>query len=557
MSRARRLVPALLLGVALTACSGGADSTSGPTRVATVDVTPATVNIGVGATQQLAAAPRNSSGGLVAGKTTTWSTSSLAVATVDATGLVRGIGAGSATVTATVDGKSGSAAVTVTNLPVATITLLPASLALVVGGTATLTPTLFDANNAALTGRVVTWSSANTAVATVSASGLVTGVATGSTVVTATSEGRSASASITVTPNTAVTFTLSGRVVEAAGTPGVVGARVSALDVNAAVMATTTTDATGNWSLTGLALGSVVRLAFSATGYVSTSMAPITVSATATIESAPLARISSATGGVSGRARDVTTNAVIATGIAVELRDGMNATTGLAVQSSTTAADGTYGFVGVAAGTYTLVMRGAGYVQASRTVTVSGGATTANADLTLSASANANQWRIVLTWVSAVRDLDLYLTLPGAGTARQQIYFLQPGNCAAAPFACLDLDAASAPGPETVTISQLGTGTYRFYVQNYNAPSSAADSTLMRSGAQVRIYRANALVATYQVPQQPGTLWTVAELDGAAGTLTPRNTMSAGAPGDPTAALRAPDQRVSKSGKRDPGLRLP
>jgi hypothetical protein len=382
-------------------------------------------------------------------------------------------------------------------------------------------------------------------------------VATGSTTVTATSEGRSATAPVTVTPNTAVTFTLSGRVVEAAGSPGVVGARVSALDASAAVIATTTTDATGNWSLAGLALGSSVQLAFSATGYVSATMAPFTISAAATIESAPLARTSAATGGVNGRARDVTTNAVITTGIAVELRDGMNATTGLAVQSTTTAADGTYSFTGVAAGTYTLVMRGAGYAQTSRTVTVSGGATTANVDLSLSASANANQWRVVLTWVSAARDLDLYLTLPGTGTARQQIYFLQPGNCAAAPFACLDLDAATAPGPETITISQLGTGTYRFYVQNYNAPSSAADSTLMLSGAQVRVYRANALVATYPVPQQPGTLWTVAELDGAAGTLTPRNTMSAGAPGDPTAALRAPDRRVSKSGKRDPGLRLP
>jgi len=561
VSRSRRLVPARLLGaalaVALAACSGGSDPASGPTHVATVDVTPTTVNIGVGATQQLAAAPRNGSGGLVAGKTASWSSSSAAVATVDPTGLVRGVSAGSATVTATVDGVSGAAGVTVTNLPVATVTLLPASLTVVVGATYPLQITLADANGAALTGRVVAWSTANSAVASVGSSGVVTGVAVGTTVITATSEGKSAAASVAVTPNTAVTFTLSGRVVEAAGTPGVSGARVSALDANAAVLATTTTDATGNWSLSGLALGTVVQLAFSATGYVATSMAPFAISATATIESAPLARTSAATGGVSGRARDVSTNAVITTGMAVELHDGMNATTGLATQSTTTAADGTYGLAGVVAGTYTLVMRGAGYAQSARTVTVSGGATTANMDLTLSASANANQWRAVLTWVSASRDLDLYLTLPGTGTTRQQIYFLQPGNCAAAPFACLDRDAATAPGPETVTISQLGTGLYRFYVQNYNAPSSAGDSTLMLSGAQLRIFRGSTQVATYPVPQQAGTLWTVAELDGATGTLTPRNTMSAGAPGDPSAALRAPDGRVSKSGKRDLGLRLP
>ncbi|MCX5762409.1 MAG: Ig-like domain-containing protein [Gemmatimonadetes bacterium] len=557
MSRSRRSFPALLLAITLTACAGGSDSANGPTRVTTVDVSPTTVDIAVGATQQLAAAPRNSSGAIVAGKTATWSTSSAAVATVDAAGLVRGVGAGSASISATVDGIAGASSITVTAVPVATVTLAPALLSVPVGGTGTLTATLASAGGTALTGRVVTWASSNTAVATVNASGMVAGVAIGTAVVTATSEGRSGTASITVTPNTATTFTASGRVVEAAGTPGVSGARVTAQDANAAVIATTTADATGNWSLAGLPLGGTVEFVISATGYVSTTVAPITISAAVTVETVPLARSSASTGGVSGRGRDASTNAAIATGIAAELRNGMNTTTGLAVQTTTTAADGTFSFTGVAAGTYTLLMRGAGYAQTSRTVAVTGGATTANADLTLSASANANQWRAVLTWTSASRDLDLYLTLPGAGTTRTQIYFLQPGNCTATPFACLDRDAAVAPGPETVTISQLGTGTYRFYVHNYNTPSSAIDSTLMLSGAQVRIFRGSTQMAAYQVPQQGGTLWTVAELDAATGTLTPRNVMSAGAPGDPVAALRAPDQRTSPTGKRDPGLRLP
>ena len=108
-----------------------------------------------------------------------------------------------------------------------------------------------------------------------------------------------------------------------------------------------------------------------------------------------------------------------------------------------------------------------------------------------------------------------------------------------------------------MTISQLGTGTYRVYVQNYNAPSSAADSTLMLSGAQVRVFNGVQQVATYAVPQQGGTLWTVFELDGATGNLTPRNAMSAGGPGDPTALLMAPAVRVTAGGKRDLGLRLP
>jgi len=51
-----------------------------------------------------------------------------------------------------------------------------------------------------LTGRVVTWTSSNTAAATVNGSGLVTGVATGSATITATSEGKSGASAMTVTP---------------------------------------------------------------------------------------------------------------------------------------------------------------------------------------------------------------------------------------------------------------------------------------------------------------------------------------------------------------------
>lgn len=550
---------ALVSSASVVACSGGGDSSTAPaaSTVASVEVTPSSATMNVGETRQLAAAPKNAAGILVSGKTTTWISSNTTVASVDATGLARGLSAGTATITATVDNKAGSSTLTVVALPVATVTLSPTTLAVAFSATGQLTATLKDASGNTLTGRTITWTSANTAVATVSASGLATGVAVGSTTVTATSEGKSATANVVVSPNPAITFAASGRVVEAAGSPAISGARVTAQDINATVIATTTTDATGNWTLAGLAAGSVVQFAVSAAGHVATLVAPTPVTAALTVETVPLVLTSTSTGGVSGRARDASTNAVITAGLAVELREGMSATTGLAAQTTTTAADGSYSFTGIAAGTYTLVMRGVGYPQSSRTVAVSGGSTLANADLTLSANASANQWRAVLTWVESTRDLDLYLTLPGTGSTRQQIYFLQPGSCAVAPFACLDRDAAAAPGPETITISQLGTGTYRFYVHNYNTPSSATDNSLSQSGAQLRLFHGTAQVAVYAVPQQAGTLWTVIELDGATGTVTLRNTMTAGAPGDPVAALRAPDSPMTTHGKRDPGLRLP
>src|SRR5207302_5268446 len=59
-----------------------------------------------------------------------------------------------------------------------------------------------DANGDTLSGRAVTWSSNNTSVATVTSSGLVSGVTPGSATITATSEGKTGTAGITVTAPT-------------------------------------------------------------------------------------------------------------------------------------------------------------------------------------------------------------------------------------------------------------------------------------------------------------------------------------------------------------------
>src|SRR5439155_18708328 len=70
------------------------------------------------------------------------------------------------------------------------------------GQTVQLTATPRDANGNVLSGRTITWSSDNATVATVSTSGLVTAKVAGSAMITATSEGQSGSASITVTAST-------------------------------------------------------------------------------------------------------------------------------------------------------------------------------------------------------------------------------------------------------------------------------------------------------------------------------------------------------------------
>src|SRR5207302_8444517 len=170
-----------------------------PPAVASVDVTPPSASVEAGQTVQLTATPKDAGGTALSGRTVTWSSSNMAVATASNSGLVSGVTPGTATITATSEGKSGTSAITVTPVPVASVDVTPPSVSVQAGQTVQLTATPRDANGAPLSGRTVTWSSSNTAVAAVSNSGLVSGVTPGSITITATSEGKSGTAAITVT----------------------------------------------------------------------------------------------------------------------------------------------------------------------------------------------------------------------------------------------------------------------------------------------------------------------------------------------------------------------
>src|ERR1043166_4612084 len=82
---------------------------------------------------------------------------------------------------------------------VAAVSVTPNPAAVAVGESIQLVATLLDANGDTLTGHPVTWTSANAALAGVSNSGSVSGVAEGTGNITATSGGKSGSATLTVT----------------------------------------------------------------------------------------------------------------------------------------------------------------------------------------------------------------------------------------------------------------------------------------------------------------------------------------------------------------------
>ncbi|TMQ66810.1 MAG: hypothetical protein E6K77_00835 [Candidatus Eisenbacteria bacterium] len=84
--------------------------------------------------------------------------------------------------------------------PVASVAVSPASATIAMVGSVGLTATPVDVGGDPVSGRVVTWSSDNTAAATVNASGLVSGAAAGTATITATCEGRTGTSVVTVIP---------------------------------------------------------------------------------------------------------------------------------------------------------------------------------------------------------------------------------------------------------------------------------------------------------------------------------------------------------------------
>src|SRR5690348_3987878 len=184
-----------------TGTGGGAGGNpgGGVQTAASVSVSPSSATLAIGGTQQLTATARDADGAVLTGRTVSWSSSSPGVASV-AAGKVTALSGGSATITATVDGRSSSAALTV-KAAVAKVTLPAAPATFLVNQGISFAAVVTDASGNVLTGRTVTYTSSNTSVATV-LDGMVTAVAPGTATITATCEGVSGSVTVTITAAT-------------------------------------------------------------------------------------------------------------------------------------------------------------------------------------------------------------------------------------------------------------------------------------------------------------------------------------------------------------------
>jgi hypothetical protein len=188
----------------LSACGGGGSQSSNNPVLQLLQVTGSSPNLTVGQTEQMKAMGSYSSGGSQdLTNSATWTSSDSNVADISSTGLVTTKASGNCTVTARVGGISGSLNLTVAPALIS-ISVNPAAPSIAPGTTQQFlaTGTYSDSSTQNLTG-VVTWSSSNTAIASVSSTtptkGLASAVSAGSTTITASFGSVSGTSVLTVT----------------------------------------------------------------------------------------------------------------------------------------------------------------------------------------------------------------------------------------------------------------------------------------------------------------------------------------------------------------------
>lgn len=206
----------IALAVALLALLSAACGGSGPDRpppaevVVDVQIEPAAVTLEVGESITLAAlvTTETQEPALAAVTDVTWASLAEHVAAVGADGQVVARLPGTARVTATAGGITAEALVTVREPvtdppPVAAVELSTPLVSLAEGATQALTATPRDATGAPIAGLPVSWRTSDEGVVYVTAGGELRGVRAGAADVTATVHGKTATARVTVTLDTA------------------------------------------------------------------------------------------------------------------------------------------------------------------------------------------------------------------------------------------------------------------------------------------------------------------------------------------------------------------
>ncbi|NML61227.1 DUF3494 domain-containing protein [Massilia sp. RP-1-19] len=182
------------------ALSGSTTLTVTPASLMSLAITPQSVTLQAGVNRQLAAIATYSDGSTsdVSASANFVSANTAAVASTPA-GLITGVAVGSSVISASFGGKTATANATTEAVTLSSISITPASATIAVGANQNFVAVgTYSDNSTAVITNNATWTSSATGIATVLNTGAATGIAAGTTNITATFGGTSATAALTV-----------------------------------------------------------------------------------------------------------------------------------------------------------------------------------------------------------------------------------------------------------------------------------------------------------------------------------------------------------------------
>lgn len=328
------------------------------------------------------------------------------------------------------------------------------------------------------------------------------------------------------------TGTITGRVysLTASGASLLSGVTVK-ISGNGASM-TVVTDASGSYSFSGLRYGTY-QITVSKANYVTSNQTCVLNVRSMQNENIYLVSSTSTNPGTaSGYAKDATTAYGIS-GITINVRNGLNNTSGNILQTLVTNNNGYYKTNNLPAGNYTFEFVDNRNVATKYSSTVINVAIIANVNLTdkdatmVNVAGMSGKIRVVLTWGANPSDLDshLYMDSGKNGSYDYHVYYGKK----TLNNAMLDVDDITSYGPETTTITIKSNTIYHYGIYNY---SGGGSSVLSNSDAKVMVYigESGTPLYTFNVPNGNGRYWNIFSYNSDTGVFTINDTITATQP---------------------------
>jgi hypothetical protein len=167
-------------------------------RIAQVVIAPRIGSLRLGVPRAFQATLFDSANTAITGRAPVWSTNTPTVIQVTQAGIVTGLSLGTARIIARADNVADTVTLQVTRIPVATVQVTPLQASVIEGQTVQFRATVTDSAGTEVTDRPVEWLSSDPTRASVNQSGFVTTVSAGVVNIFATSENRSAQASLLI-----------------------------------------------------------------------------------------------------------------------------------------------------------------------------------------------------------------------------------------------------------------------------------------------------------------------------------------------------------------------